>query len=61
MPIPSMITAAGRADGRPRPDRAGPRVGSCRAVKESLGALSKTELDQLGKLLDAALGPDPTA
>jgi DNA-binding MarR family transcriptional regulator len=29
--------------------------------KSSLGALSADQLNQLGELLDAALGPDPTA
>jgi DNA-binding MarR family transcriptional regulator len=30
-------------------------------VDSSFGALSATQIDQLGDLLDAALGPDPTA
>ncbi|SFW70937.1 MarR family winged helix-turn-helix transcriptional regulator [Amycolatopsis australiensis] len=30
-------------------------------VTSSFGALSAAQLDQLGALLDAALGPDPTA
>ncbi|HEY3608138.1 MAG TPA: MarR family transcriptional regulator [Pseudonocardiaceae bacterium] len=30
-------------------------------VDSSFGSLSASQLDQLGKLLDTALGPDPTA